>query len=189
MSMYASNRFFPFLLALILGAPLHLAAAEKPAKPSEKAPSRETDNPYVKRFQELDRNKDGYVTLDEWPLTPESFRTVDRDQDGRLAPAELLTPNVFPGDRRVEPLPPLDIPREDRVSRILRERDQTRAGTLPTDVWNPLASARDRQRFQNLDRNFDHRLSRTEWRSGGARFDRLDRNHDGLISPDEWPRP
>ncbi len=52
------HRFFPiFLIALTLAVPAGATAQDKPAP----------KNPYVERFKELDRNRDGYVSLTEWP--------------------------------------------------------------------------------------------------------------------------
>ena len=172
-------------------------AQPKPSKPAE-------ENPYVKRFEELDRDKDGYISLAEWPLDPDSYRRVDRNQDGRLSRGELLTPNVLRtdpiqqframdtnGDGRLSPaerqregnvLDPLDRNKDGYVS--LREYDDSRN---IGNTWSPRAGVRDQQRFQTLDRNRDNRLTRPEWTGGGARFQQLDRNRDGVISPSEWP--
>jgi EF hand len=194
----------PFLLlfALVLtGAsptPQNTQTPKAQPKPSEPA----KENPYAKRFEELDRDKDGYISLAEWPLDPASYRTVDRNQDGRLSRNELLTPNVLRrddrfrqldtnGDGRLSPnerqpggniLDRLDRDRDGYVT--LREYDESRnIGT----TWRPRATVRDQQRFQVLDRNRDNRLTRPEWTGGGASFQQLDRNRDGVISPNEWP--
>lgn len=142
------------VLTLALAVPARFAGAA-PDKPGE------ADNPYVKRFKELDRNKDGYVTLDEWPLDPPRFHRVDRNKDGRLSRHELLTPNVL--------------------------REGTRP-LNPKNVWSPRATPQDQNRFRGLDRNHDNRLSRIEWTVLKSRFNYLDLDQDGLISPREWRR-
>jgi Ca2+-binding EF-hand superfamily protein len=167
----------------------------KSAQPAE-------ENPYVKRFEELDRDKNGYVSLAEWPLDRESYRTVDRNQDGRLSRGELLTPNVLRRDDRFRQL---DTNGDGRLSpterrpggRVLDGMDRNKDGYLTLNeydesrgigtTWSPRAGVREQQRFQILDRNRDNRLTRPEWTGGGASFQRIDRNRDGVISPSEWP--
>lgn len=187
------------LLALLLtGASPQDKTPEAQPKPGEQ-PAEE--NPYIKRFEELDRDKDGYISLSEWPLDPESYRTVDRNKDGRLSRGELLTPNVLRrddrfrqldtnGDGRLSPserrpggsvLDQLDHNRDGYVS--LREYDESRS---ISNTWNPRAGVLDQQRFQRLDRDRDNRLTRPEWTGSPARFYQLDRNRDGVISPSEW---
>lgn len=167
----------------------------KPGQPAE-------ENPYVKRFEQLDRDKDGYVSLAEWPLDRDSYRTVDRNQDGRLSRNELLTPNVLRRDDRFRQL---DTNGDGRLSRqerqpggtVLDRLDRDRDGYVTvreydesrniSTTWSPRATVREQQRFQILDRNRDNRLTRPEWTGGPARFHQLDRNRDGIISPNEWP--
>jgi Ca2+-binding EF-hand superfamily protein len=198
----------PFLLILLLvltGAspsPQDKAPKAQPKpqpKPSQPA---EDDNPYVQRFKQLDRNGDGYVSLSEWPLDPDSYRTVDRNKDGRLSRNELLTPNVLRRDDRFRQL---DANGDGRLSpterrpggTILDRLDRDRDGYVTTreydesrnigTTWSPRATVREQQTFQILDRNRDNRLTRPEWTGGPIRFQQLDRNRDGVISPNEWP--
>src|SRR5688572_3354410 len=113
----------PFLLlfALVLtGASPQDKTPKAQPKPNEPA----KENPYVKRFEELDRDKDGYVSLAEWPLDPDSYRTVDRNQDGRLSRGELLTPNVLRTDP-IQQFRALDTNRDGRLSPAERQREGT----------------------------------------------------------------
>jgi len=197
------DRFFPFfLIVLALAAPAGTNAQGKTAKTQDKAPKPDKPapkNPYVERFKELDRNRDGFVSLTEWPLEQASFHVVDRNQDGRLSPGELLTPNVLreaPPEVRFQNL---DINRDGRLSRSERQRDgfdrldRNKDGyiTLPQyreDTWSPHATVQDEIRFRNLDRDRNHRVNRTEWTGSVFTFNHLDRNRDGVLSPNEWPQ-
>lgn len=168
------DRFLPIILislALTASARLH---GSPPAETSgqDKESGKESgsgdrrseeNNPYEKRFQELDRNQDGYVSLAEWPLDPPRFHRVDRNQDGRLSRRELMTPNVL----------------REYGKRILN----------PEDTGSPRVTPRNQRRFRELDRNRDNRLSRLEWTGLETRFDYLDRNRDGFVSLyEEWPQ-
>ena len=153
-------------LALLLPAALH----------AQKAP--EEDNPYLKRFQELDADKDGYVTPGEWPLEPESFVVVDRDKDGRLARFELLTPNRLRNDW--DPPQPPAPPRVDQGTTAPRPD--------PENAWGTHVTVRDLRLLRDLDRDRDSRLNRREWPGSAVRFRRLDTNQDGVLSPRELSR-
>jgi hypothetical protein len=181
---------------LLLAFTLSAAAQEKP-KPQTQP---KADSPYVARFKELDRNKDGYVSPNEWPLEAEKFKVVDRDKDGRLSQHELTTPNVLREERR-DRFGELDIDRDGRLSREERRRGGTGLGSLDgnrdgvitrreyvENTFDARATFRDERRFEALDRDRNNRLSRQEWTGAGARFDQLDVNRDGVISPNEWPR-
>jgi Ca2+-binding EF-hand superfamily protein len=204
------SRFTPlFLLSLALAAG-EASAQDKaqntqektPARPQTKAPEK---NPYVERFKQLDRNGDGYVTIAEWPLERASFDLVDRDKDGRLSRVELLTPNRLRDEARDEQFHVLDANQDGRLSPTERNGsslewlDRNKDGYVSRpeyvdrveagqNAWSPRATVRQQHRFQDLDRNRDSRLSRSEWTGVGARFDDIDRNRDGVISPSEWPR-
>ncbi len=176
----------------------------RPAQPDPKGSAKEVETSYEKRFQELDRNRDGSISLAEWPLEPESFRVVDRNEDGRLSRRELLTPNTLRRDPFEERFQVLDANRDGRLDRdeLQRDRslergDRNRDGILDRReygnwaqqverTWNPRASVQDQRRFRVLDRNQDQRLSLLEWSGSSTNFNRLDRNRDGALSPNEW---
>lgn len=212
--MRSRDRFIPvFLLSLTLAA-AGAGAQDKPrntqgrpGQEQEKAAQEKAknQNPYVERFQQLDRDRDGYVSPAEWPLDRARFDRVDRDKDGRLSRGELLTPNTLRGDRREEQFHALDANQDGRLSRTEREGttleglDRDRDGYVSRpefvdrvhvgqNAWSSRSSVREQRLFRDLDRNRDNRLNRLEWTGPGARFDAIDRNRDGVISPNEWPR-
>lgn len=197
------NRFL-FLVLLSLSLPAGIwAQDENKDKDPKKAAPKEAENPYVERFKQLDRNGDGFVSIEEWPLDRPSFERVDRNQDGRLSGGELLTPNTLRRDRVDVEFDELDTNRDGYLSQSERRRggaglerlDKNRDGAVSRleyqkveNLWSPRTSGQDQRLFRQLDRNNDNRLTRTELASTGARFNALDRNRDGVISPREWPR-
>jgi Ca2+-binding EF-hand superfamily protein len=182
------SRFLALLLLLVAfafsGA---VQAAEQDNSQTEPSPSAgqqaQEENPYLKRFQELDRDSDEYVSPGEWPLEADSFTLVDRNKDGRLSKRELLTPNTLRRDRRdgqlQQPAPPRDRP--DLSSRTPAQPDLD-------NLWGAHATIQDRRLLRNLDRNGDNRLGRREWAGTLERFHHLDRNGDGVLSPRELSR-
>lgn len=188
------DRFLPvFLLSLALAVPAGASAQDK-AQKAPPAPAKEKrPNPYEERFQQLDRDKDNYVSPAEWPLDRAKFDLVDRNKDGRLSRSELLTPNVVPDDDALnERLRQADTNRDGFLSPAERQRAAAanaaaNRARVQENTWNPRATYQDQRSFQNLDRDRDNRLDRRELR-GTGRFERLDRNRDGVVSPYEWPR-
>jgi EF hand len=200
--------FLVFVLSLVLATTTGRLEAAPPVQSRTQAQSRprqspqpatneapapaenQEQNPYLERFKQLDANRDGYVSLSEWPLDEAKFRIVDRNEDGRLSRIELLTPNVVRHDPRFQPMRglytiqygPMPQGRGGVVDYTPLER---RTGF--ENQWSPTANHQDQLLFQNLDRNRDDRLSRNEWTATQDLFDRLDRNRDGLLSPGEWP--
>jgi EF hand len=181
------------LSVVLLGAGLGLSLA---------AGAGAAEDTYRDRFQQLDKNADGYVTKDEWPLEPRSFDTVDRDKDGRLSAAELLTPNVIREGRRERQFSWLDVNRDGILSPLewqrggsdLQSLDRDKDGSITRrelrstieDTWRPGTLPPVQSRFRSADRNRDNRISRLEWPGVRPLFDRLDRNRDGVLSPYEW---
>jgi len=110
------------------------------------------------RFQEMDTNRDGTITRDEWRGNDRSFRNHDWNGDGRLSGDE-----VRPGARR-------------------------NANWDDRDVETSIASETDRSstRFRALDHDRDNRLSRAEWHAGYEEFSRLDRNRDNTLTLAEF---
>lgn len=161
-------RAFPILL---------LAFTLTGAVQARQAPQPKED-PYLARFLELDRDKDGYVTPGEWPLDADSFTVVDRDKDGRLGKAELLTPNRLRRDW--DPPQPPPPPRPERGTRSVQPD--------PENVWGRRATIQDQRLLRSFDRDRDNRLDRREWTGSAARFHRLDTNQDGVLSPRELSR-
>lgn len=210
--MRTRDRFLPFvLLALALAVPAGASAQDKAqsaqGKPKSDQSSGQEKNPYVERFEQLDRNKDGYVSLAEWPLDPARFQRVDRNKDGRLSRTELLTPNTLRNDPRDLRFHELDTNQDGRLSRTeqrqggadLGQMDRDRDGfvTRPEygvqagngqNAWDSRATVQDQIQFRTLDRNRDNRLTFLEWTGDPTRFTHLDRNRDSVISPSEWPR-
>jgi Ca2+-binding EF-hand superfamily protein len=186
------ERLLPVLLLSAAFAAAGAGAQDKPQAQPEKPQKTEAPNPYQERFQQLDRDQDGFVSPAEWPLERAKFDLVDRNRDGRLSRTELLTPNVLRDDDVQERLRRFDTDGDGRLNAAERQReaaDHQARQRQRQNAWNPRASLQDQRRFRDLDRNRDNRLTRTEANGAGARFDRLDRNGDGVLTPNEWPRP
>jgi Ca2+-binding EF-hand superfamily protein len=90
------------------------------------------------RFRDLDHDRDGRIERDEWHFDAELFRRIDSDRDGSVSRREFLGVG---GD---------DDDRDDR--------------------------------FSDLDVNGDGRIARAEWHGGPRVFARRDRDGDGFLS-------
>lgn len=122
-------------------------------------------------FRNLDANRDGRITPDEWRYDFESFRRADRNGDDVLSRGEFLD-----GDT--------DVDREDRFDYL----DANNDGRVDRSEWHSSMDA-----FRWLDRNRDGVLSRAEVvgddsrQTGNAdQFATVDENRDDRITPDEW---
>lgn len=122
-------------------------------------------------FSNLDHNRDGRITSNEWHFDLDTFRRVDRNRDGALDRAEFLGENW-------------DDDRGDNFDDI----DYNNNGFVERSEWHGSVAA-----FNALDRNGDGRLSRFEGVGGvdttGDTWDEfasLDYNRNGAISVDEW---
>jgi Ca2+-binding EF-hand superfamily protein len=159
------------------------------------------------RFQEMDRNNDGVVTRDEWNGSARSFEVHDWNNDGRLSGDEVRVgaqrnmdieaadhnPNRY--ERNViwtrAGFNSLDHNRDGRLTsnewhfdvETFRRVDSNRdnAVTLAEYLGEGVDDLRD-DRFDELDRDNNGRVERTEWYGGLNEFRNLDRNNDGILS-------
>ena len=121
-------------------------------------------------FANLDHNRDGRITSNEWHYARESFVQADRNRDGALDRAEFLGTDM-------------DDDRDDRFEDL----DADRNGRLERDEWHASDDA-----FRWLDRNGDGVLSRSEVAgdeqavSRNDQFASLDYDRNGTIARDEW---
>jgi len=162
------------------------------------------------RFAEMDTNRDGVITRDEWRGSDRSFDVHDWNRDGRLTGDEVRL-----GAQRREASdddwafdsPEREYAFDDWTPRGFRAVDHNRDNRITRDEWHfDRESFRraDHNRdgvitraeflsedqedddrgdtFANLDANRDRRISRDEWHAGRRAFDALDDNHDGFIS-------
>jgi Ca2+-binding EF-hand superfamily protein len=121
-------------------------------------------------FRNLDHDRNGRVTRDEWHFDLEDFRRADHNGDGWISRAEFLGGDSTTDDDRNDRFDYLDTNRDGRVSRA---------------EWHGTAD-----RFAALDDNRDGVLSRAEIRGGNEPpadlFTSVDVNRDNVITPDEW---
>lgn len=154
---------------------------------------------WVGEFDRLDRNDNGYVSRNEWTGTERVFERVDRNEDGRLSRTEVQRWDEQRGERLEERFYESDRNRDRRLSErewwgndLAFERLDVNGDNYLT--WREVRDrdrygyrAEDRQ-FNQLDRNDDGRLTKSEFRGSRWQFERIDRNDDGWITVAEWRR-
>ena len=120
-------------------------------------------------FRQLDHDRDGRITSDEWHFDRESFRRADHDNDGVLTRAEFLNEDAQDDDR------------EDRFEWL----DGNSDGRVSRAEWHGT-----RERFDLLDVNRDDVLTRAEMRGTSDPppdlFTSIDVNRNGAIESNEW---
>ena len=143
-------------------------------------------------FTNLDANRDGRVTRDEWRYDLESYRRADQNGDDVLSRAEFLN-----GDTdvdREDRFEYLDANRDGRVQRsewhssldAFRWLDRNKDGELSrVEVVGEEAAPQQSDLFATLDNNRDNRVTTDEWQWSRRSFNQYDQNRDGVLSRSE----
>ncbi len=155
----------------------------------------------------MDKNNDGQITRQEWNGSARSFDVHDWNGDGRLSGEEVRvgaqrntnwdTVDHAPGryERIVSwtraGFTALDHNRDgsltpnewhfDRETFVRVDRDRNNALNLTEFLGEGVEDLRG-DNFDDIDRNNNGRIERTEWYGGLAEFRALDRNGDGILS-------
>ena len=183
------------LIALCQASPV-VTTAEAQARPVNRI-----------RFVEMDKDNNGVITRQEWNGSARSFDVHDWNGDGRLSGQEVRvgaqrntnwdTVDHAPGryERNVSwtraGFTALDhnrdgklMPNEwhfDRETFVRVDRDRNNALNLTEFMGEGVEDLRG-DNFDDIDRNNNGRIERTEWYGGLTEFRALDRNGDGILS-------
>lgn len=147
----------------------------------------------ARSFTNLDHNRDGRITRDEWHYEMEGFRRADRNRDNVLTRAEFLGDDTVDDDRD-DRFVDLDLNGNGRIERA--EWHGTREGfdwldrnndnvLTYTEVVGDEPAAPDL--FASLDVDRSGAVERDEWHWSRNSFDRRDTNRDGVLSRGELP--
>jgi Ca2+-binding EF-hand superfamily protein len=149
------------------------------------------------RISDMDRNRDGVITRDEWRGSERDFELRDWNRDGLLSGDELRGATGGDAGRNPQTGPEF----ADWTASGFASLDRNRDGRITRDEWPS-----DRQTFERADHNRDGAISRAEFlnedpssldrvvnRDPRSRneppadlFTSVDKNHDGVITRDEW---
>ena len=191
-----------YLTASILGSGLLLAGTVLAGGPDHGKGGKGSAG----RFNQLDTNKDGKVTLAELTQSKEGWLSqIDGNKDGVATPAEIEASHKARRTQHIERM----FQRKDanHDGRLTREEsgkpepwfakvDANRDGAL-TQAELAQAPARGQHgpgakhargagRGTHMDQNGDGKIDRDEVRKAAARkFERLDRNSDGSLTAEE----
>lgn len=156
------------------------------------------------RFEQIDTNKDGKVSLAELTASRESWLTqIDTNKDGVATQAEIDASMASKRQGHVQKM----FEREDANKDGRLTRDETRlpsalfekadankdAALTPAELGNAHNQARHEKagrgagKGRHFDQNGDGKVERQELRTAAAnQFARLDQNKDGSLSSDEF---
>jgi Ca2+-binding EF-hand superfamily protein len=143
-------------------------------------------------FHDLDHNRDGRLTANEWHYDMETFRRVDRNRDNAIQVSEFLGRDW--DDDRSDRFDDLDTDNDGRVERAewhggldeFRWLDRNNDGTLSRyEVVGQQASFESNEEFQSLDYDRDGAIERNEWHWSRPSFAEMDTNRDGVVSRNE----
>lgn len=164
-------------------------------EPADHAPNRfETNLNWTRNsFNNLDHNRDGRLTSNEWHFALETFRRVDRNRDNAVNLAEFLGENW--DDDRGDSFDDLDFNNNGVVERAewhggleeFRWLDRNNNGVLSrSEVVGSQPNMTTWDEFNGLDFDRNGTLSRAEWHWSNLSFTQRDSNRDGIISRNEF---
>jgi hypothetical protein len=145
-------------------------------------------------FTNLDHNRDGRLTANEWHYDTETFNRVDRNRDQAINRAEFLGNGQ--DDGRDINFDDLDVNNNGRVERTewyfsdaaFTSLDRNRDGSLNrfevVGTQNTTGDTYDQ--FASLDYNRNNSLERNEWHWSIASFTQRDLDRNGLLSQREF---
>jgi hypothetical protein len=145
-------------------------------------------------FTNLDHNRDGRLTANEWHYDLETFNRVDRNRDKSINRAEFLGTNQ--DDGRDVNFDDLDVNNNGRVERsewyystaTFTALDRNRDGSLTRfEVVGGQNSTGDTyNQFASLDYDRNGTLARNEWHWSTASFTQRDLDRNGVLSQSEF---
>ena len=145
----------------------------------------------IEHFHSLDRDNNGRVTPAEWLYDRETFRRVDHNDDNWISQAEFLGSEEVDDDAE-DLFAYLDHDGNGRVTRDEWHGTRARFDALDRDHNNVLTRAEamgadaPADLFDAIDNNNDRWIARDEWRWSGASFDIRDTDRDGRLSREEF---
>ena len=168
-------------------------AARPPSRPLDRDSVEESrGKPFsdwtATRFDNLDHNRDGALTRDEWHFDTESFRRADANNDGRIARNEFLGTEA--DDDRADRFVNLDQNRDGRIDRnewhgsatTFDAFDRNGNGVLTRDEIAARGDDPAADLFGSLDVNRDRRVTQNEWHWSLDSFRAHDTNQDGVLT-------
>lgn len=144
-------------------------------------------------FTNLDHNRDGRLTPNEWHFDTETFRRVDNNRDNAINRAEFLGGDD--DDAREVSFDDLDVNNNGRVEQTewfysdtaFTLLDRNRDGILSRfEVVGSQPSADTYDQFASLDYDRNGNLARDEWHWSQNSFNQRDTNRDGRLSRREF---
>ncbi|HYB93870.1 MAG TPA: hypothetical protein VEC39_02780 [Vicinamibacterales bacterium] len=144
-------------------------------------------------FTNLDHDRDGRLTPNEWHYDPESFRRADQNNDNALTLPEFLGENW--DDDRGDNFDDLDYNNDGFVVRDewhggnqeFRALDRNNDGRLSRfEVVGSQPPLTKYDEFADLDFDRSGTITRNEWHWSNVSFNQRDTNRDGTLSRAEY---